>query len=1051
MIDRLIEMSVARRFLVVVLALGLLGYGIYSVSNLNVDAFPDVTNIQVQVNTTAPGLAAEEVEKLITFPIESVMNGLPDVTEVRSMSKTGLSVITVVFKDSVNIYFARQLVLEKLQLAKERIPQGLGDPEMGPITTGLGQIYKYILVGEGKSAMELRALNDWLVKFQLRTVPGVTDVLSFGGEVRQYQVHVDPAKLLKYKLTLEDLRTAIEANNTNAGGWYIEGNTEQLVVRGEGLIRGGDEGLKDIGNIVVKAVDGVPVHVRDAAQVAFGGEIRQGAVTMNGKGEVVMGIVLQLTGANTKQVIDAVRKKVDSVQKSLPPDVKIAPVYDQADLVNKAVGTVQKSLLEAVVLIVIVLFLFLWNVRSAMVVILSIPLSMLIAVIMMRWYGLSANLQSLGGLAIGIGMMVDGSIVMVENIVRHLAERTTHRREPLPHRVVQAAKEVGQPIFFAVLIIVVVFLPLFTLQGVEGKLFSPMAFTIAFAMLGSLVVALTIVPVLSVLAFRGNLSEKESFLVRLLKWAYQPVVRWAVSHRIVVVSAAVLALVMSLVLVPFLGTEFVPALDEGTMTIRVTMNPSISLEESKRIAGRLEQKLMKYPEVTYALSQIGRAELGGDPEPIANNEIFVGLKPQAEWKTATTREELIKVFQNDLMEHPGIVLNFSQPIATRVDELISGVKAQIAIKLFGEELRTLEEKGREIEAAVRNIPGATDVQMEQISGETQLVVRANRDALARYGINVAQVMEIVSKAIGGEPVTDVIEGQRRFAVYLRMAEPFRRDVRSISALLVPGEGGMSVPLSQVADVRLVEGPPLISRESAQRRVVVLCNVMNRDMGGFVEEARAAIQSKVKMPAGYFITWGGQFENQQRAQATLMIVVPVSLGMIFMLLFMFFGSVKNALLIIMNVPFALIGGIVALALTNQYLSVPSSVGFITLFGVAVLNGVVMVSYFNQLLREGKTLVESAVTGAMLRLRPVLMTAMAASLGLIPLLLSKGIGSEVQRPLATVVVGGLISSTLLTLVVLPALYQWFAVAPERAIANNSSEETEHEGNQRIHQTA
>ncbi|MFQ5514868.1 MAG: efflux RND transporter permease subunit [Myxococcota bacterium] len=1029
MLNRIVEGALKQRFLVAVLSVVLVGFGVYSTLHLNVDAFPDVTNIQVQINTASPGLAAVEVEQLITFPIETVMNGLPDITEVRSISKTGLSVVTVVFEDDVDLYFARQLVLERLQVARERIPPGLGDPEMGPITTGLGQIYKYLLTGQDFSAMELRTLNDWVVKFQLRTVPGVTDVLSFGGEVRQYQVQVDPNLLLSHGLTLADLREAIEANNSNAGGWYLEGAEQQLVVRGVGLIAGGPQGRTDIENIMLSSQDGTPIFIRDVADVEYGPEIRQGAVTLDGEGEVVMGIVLQLRGANTSRVIEGVRRKVEQVQATLPRGVEIVPIYDQSALVDKAVETVTDALSEAAALIILVLFVFLWNVRSALVVLVSIPLSMLIAFIMMRWYGLSANLQSLGGLAIGIGMMVDGSVVVVENIVRHLTE-PNERGDSLPLRVLRATQEVAEPVFFAVLIIVVVFLPLFTLQGVEGKLFSPMAFSIAFAMLGSLIVAITIVPVIASFLFTGWFDESDPFLVRFLKRTYRPALRFALEHRAIVVFSAVAALLSSLVTLPFLGTEFVPELDEGTMTIRVTMNPSISLPESKRIAARLEKRLLKYPEVTYALSQIGRAELGGDPEPISNNEIFVGLKPQSEWTTADSREELIRILNEDLNEHPGLLLNFSQPIATRVDELLSGIKAQIAIKLFGEDLHVLEEKGEAIEAVVRSIPGASDIQMEQISGEAQLVVRADRDALARYGLNVADVMEIVSTAVGGEAVTQVIEGQKRFDVYLRMQREHRSDPNAIGRLWIANPGGARVLVSEVADIRLVEGPPTVSREDAQRRVVVQCNVRGRDMGGFVEEARRAVRDRVSLPPGYFVTWGGQFENQQRAQATLAVVVPVCLGLIFLLLYLSFGSIKNALLIIMNVPFALIGGIFALAVSGQYLSVPSSVGFIALFGVAVLNGVVMVSYFNQLVRDGLTPDEAVERGAMLRLRPVMMTATAASLGLMPLLLSTGIGSEVQRPLATVVVGGLVTSTLLTLLVLPALYRWFSATPERA---------------------
>ncbi len=592
----------------------------------------------------------------------------------------------------------------------------------------------------------------------------------------------------------------------------------------------------------------------------------------------------------------------------------------------------------------------------------------------------------------------------------------------------RAAQEVGKPVFFSVLIIVVVFMPLFTMEGVEGKLFSPMAFTIAFAMLGALIVAVTVVPVLSGFVLRVGRGDQSNFFMRALERLYRPALTWALRHRVAVISASVVALIASLATLPTLGTEFVPELDEGTMTIRVTMSPSISLAESKRIGTRLEKKLMKYPEVVYAFSQIGRAEIGGDPEPIANNEIFVGLKPQAEWTTTSSRAELIAIFDEALSEHPGIMLNFSQPIATRVDELLSGVKAQIAIKLFGEDLDVLEATGRQIEAAVKNIRGAADVQTEQLSGEAQLVVRANRPELARHGLNVAQVMEVVSTAVGGEPVTEVLDGQKRFDVYLRMAEEFRSSPAAIGRLWLSNGEGLRVPLSRVADVQLMEGPPMVSRENAQRRIVIQCNVRDRDMGGFVAEAQQAVRDQVKLPPGYFLTWGGQFENQQRAQNTLMVVVPVCLGLIFLLLYLSFGSVKNAVLIILNVPFALIGGIFALAVSGQYLSVPASVGFIAIFGVAVQNGVVMVSYFNDLVREGIPVDEAVTKGALLRLRPVMMTAATTALGLLPLLLATGIGSEVQRPLATVVVGGLITSTALTLLVLPALYKWFAIRVE-----------------------
>ena len=1024
MINKIIEIALRQRMMVILLTLVLVGYGIFAIVQFNVAAFPDVTNIQVSISTSAPGLAAEQVEKLVTYPIEIAMIGLPGSTQVRSLSKTGLSEITVAFEDGVDIYFARQLVQERLLEVRGRIPERLGEPEMGPVSTGLGQIYMYRLVAGDKSLMELRTINDWFVKPQLRTVPGVADILSFGGQVLQYQVNVDPNRLVKYGLTLADLNRAIHGNNTNAGGWYIENDDEQSVVRGEGLIRGGSEGLEDIRSIVLKSIDGVPVYVRDVATVAFGPEIRQGAVTMNGQGEIVMAIVLQLRGANTKKVIERVKDKIDNIGPSLPPGVSIEPIYDQATLVTKAVSTVTDALMEAAVLVAIVLFLFLWNIRSALIVICSIPLSMFVAFIMMRWFGFSANLQSLGGLAIGIGMLVDGSIVVVENILRHLADREG-KPQSLTNRVLIASREVGHPVFFATLIIVAVFLPLFTLQGIEGKLFRPMAFTIAFAMLGSLIVSLTIVPVLTTFSFRGRIREGKPFLVRFLDRLYRPVVTWAVRNRLIVVTTALIALAGSLALVPTLGTEFVPELDEGTMDVRVTMNPSIALPEAKRIAAALEQKLLKYPEVKSVFSQIGRAEVGGDPESIANNEIIVDLKPQSQWTTAHSREDLIRIISEDLDEYPGVLLNFSQPIAMRVDELLSGVKAQIAIKLFGGDLKVLQRVGTQIQRVVAKVPGASDLQMEQISGESQLVIQVRREALARYGLNAQDVMDLVSNGIGGEAVTQVIDGQKRFDVYVRLVKASRKDTQAIGDLLVANSDGLRVPLSRVANIHYMESPPLINHENGQRRVVVQCNVRGRDIGGFVADARRAVRQKVTLPPGYVLTWGGEFENQQRAQARLSVVVPIVLGLIFILLFQSFGSFRNAMLIVLNVPFALIGGIVALAISGQYLSVPSSIGFIAVFGVAVQNGVVLVSCINQLRKEGRSVYDAAVEGGLMRLRPVLMTALTTVLGLLPLLLSTGIGSEVQRPLATVVVGGLVSSTALTLVVLPALYKWFAL--------------------------
>ncbi len=1023
MIESIVAAALRQRFLVGVFSMALVLYGGYVTMHLPVAAFPDVTNIQVQVNTEASGLSATDVEQLISFPVETSMMGLPGVAEVRSLSKFGLSVVTVVFEDDVDIYFARQLVFARLAQARERIPEGLGSPQMGPITTGLGQIYQYTIEGEGRSAMELRTMNDWIVKYQLRGVPGVADVLSFGGEVRQYQVQLDPDRLLRYDLTIDEVAEAVSRNNRNAGGQYLVGASEQLVVRGVGLIRGRREGLTDIENIVIRSEDGIPVYVKDVAVVEYGAEVRQGAVSLNGQGEVVCGIVLQLQGANTREVIQRVRERIESIQASLPEDVRIVPFYDQGELTDKAVETVTRALFESAVLIIGMLFLFLGNIRAALVVVSSIPLSLLVAFIMMDRAGLDANLMSLGGLTIGIGMMVDGSIVMVENIFRLLAERPGDNRLVLVRR---AAREVARPVFFAVLIIVAVFLPLFTLEGVEGKLFGPLAFTISFAMAGSLVTALVVVPVLTTILLKGRLNEKEPAFIRLIKSRYQPILAWALSHRRTTLLGALGLLAAALATSPFLGTEFVPELEEGTMTVRVTMLPSVSLPQALEIGKRLELRFLEYPEVTYALSRIGRAEVGGDPEGVSNNEIFVGLHPPDEfdWVTAPNRLALAERMADEFsQDFPGVLFNFSQPIATRVDELLSGVKAQIAIKIFGDDLDTLASLGSQVEGIIRGISGAADVQLEQIEGEAQLVVRADRDAMARYGVNVSDVMDVVQNGIGGEAATEVLEANRRFDVYLRVDESRRSSIETIGRLLVPGAGSARVPLSQVAKIGVEEAPPQVSHEEGQRRVVVQCNVRGRDMGGFVAEARRAIQRQVPMPPGYRTEWGGQFENQERAQATLMVVVPISMLIILLLLFLSFNTLRHSLLVISNVPFALIGGIFALAVSGQYLSVPSAVGFIAVFGVAVLNGVVLVSCINTHYRKGQTVMDAAAQGAMQRLRPVLMTASVAMLGLIPLLLSSGVGSEVQRPLATVVVGGLITSTPMTLLVLPVLYTLF----------------------------
>ncbi|MBD1388410.1 efflux RND transporter permease subunit [Neiella sp. HB171785] len=1057
MFNRIIDWAVANRLLVLIALVVIIVSSTFLIPKLNLDAFPDVTNVQVSVNTEAPGLAAEEVEQLITYPIEAVMYALPDVKEVRSISKTGLSGVTVVFEEGTDIYFARQLVFERLQAAKELIPEGVGTPEMGPNTSGLGQVYQYLLVAEpdsGFDAMALRSLNDWVVKLLLIPAEGVTDVLSFGGEVRQYQVNLNPSLLLAYELSQNDVIAALERNNTNVGGWYMNRGQEQLVIRGTGWVASGDLGLKQLGQVPVRTIDGVTVTVANVADVSLGGEIRQGAVTMSRRaedgtihplGEVVSGIVLKRMGANTKATIDGINSRVERINQALPEGVHFEAFYDQADLISQAVQTVVNALLLAFALIVVILALFLMNLRATLLVLLSIPISIGIALMVMAWFGISANLMSLGGIAVAIGMLVDGSVVMVENMFKHLSHfdaehdeqssaRAAHsasvlrsgspNKSSIALRLQLAGREVARPIFFATAIILVVFMPLFSFEGVEAKLFQPMAVSIMLAMLAAVVVALLIVPALATYLFRNGIRVRHSFVLQPLERAYRAGLLWSLNHSRVVVSVAVLLVIGTATVVPRLGTEFVPELEEGTINLRVTLAPSSSLNTALEVAPKLEAILMQFPEVTYAMSRIGRAEIGGDPEPVNNIEIYIGLKPVAEWTSANSRYKLQELMEHKLEQHPGLLFNFSQPIATRVDELLSGVKAQLAIKLFGPDLTVLAQKGQAIESAVKDVAGARDVAMEQIAGESQLVVKPNRRALSRYGLDVEDVMSLVRDGMGGVSAGQIINGNERYDIYVRIAESFRQDREQIAELRLRSPSGAWVRLGDVAEVSVESGPPQVRRDDVQRRVVVQANVHGRDMGSVVADIQEAIAKKVDLPPGYSVDIGGQYENQQRAQQRLSLVVPLSLGLIALLLYFTFASVGQAMLILVNVPLAVIGGVFALWLSGQYLSVPSSVGFITLFGVAVLNGVVMVESINQRIKDGSPAESAVFDGALSRLRPVLMTAMTSALGLIPMLLSNGVGAEIQKPLATVIVGGLVTATLLTLFVLPVLFTWFS---------------------------
>jgi cobalt-zinc-cadmium resistance protein CzcA len=1067
MLQKLIQAAITNRLLVVIALVCAVLASLAALPKLNLDAFPDVTNVQVTINTAAEGLAAEEVEKLISYPVESAMYALPEVTEVRSLSRTGLSIVTVVFKDGTDIYFARQQVFEQLQAAREMIPAGVGTPEIGPNTSGLGQIYQYILRAtpeSGVSASELRSLNDYLVKLILMPVAGVTEVLSFGGDVRQYQVQVDPNKLTSYGLSMAQVATALESNNRNAGGWFMDQGQEQLVVRGYGMLPAGQEGLNAIGQIPLTEINGTPIRIADIAKVAFGSEIKVGAVTMtrrdeSGKrqhlGEVVAGVVLKRMGANTKSTIDDISARVKLIEQALPKGVSFEVFYDQAELVDKAVTTVRDALLMAFVFIVVILALFLVNVRATFLVLLSIPVSIGLALMVMSYYGLSANLMSLGGLAVAIGMLVDGSVVMVENIFKHLTQpdrrhlKAAQQRadgEANPYhsdddgqgveyeaalediaepnmalRIMLAAKEVCSPIFFATAIIIVVFAPLFALEGVEGKLFQPMAVSIILAMLAALLVALIVVPALAVFLFKKGVTYRESPILVPLEAMYRRLLTATLNKPKRVIVTALGLFIASLLLVPQLGTEFVPELEEGTINLRVTLAPTASLATSLSVAPKIEAMLLEFPEVSYALSRLGAPELGGDPEPVSNIEIYIGLNPIDTWTSAESRFELQRVMEEELKVFPGLLFTFSQPIATRVDELLSGVKAQLAIKIFGDDLAVLSAKGQALSDLVAQIPGAVDVSLEQVSGEAQLVIRPKRDVLARYGISVDQVMSLVSQGIGGASAGQVIDGNARYDINLRLAQEFRSTPDAVENLLLVGANGATVRLGEVASVAVEMAPPNIRRDDVQRRVVVQANVAGRDMGSVVADIYQIIP-KAELPAGYTVVIGGQYENQQRAQQKLMLVVPISIASIALLLYFSFGSLKQVGLIMANVPLALFGGVIALYVSGTYLSVPSSIGFITLFGVAVLNGVVLVDSINQRRNSGESLYESVYEGTVGRLRPVLMTALTSALGLIPILLSSGVGSEIQQPLAVVIIGGLFSSTALTLLVLPTLYRW-----------------------------
>ena len=1030
MINRLVEASLRVKGLVILAVIAVIAYGMYTYRRMPVDAFPDISPIMVPVFAEGHGMAPEEIERLITYPIESTMNGLPGVTQIKSTSAFGMAVVYVYFKDNVDIYFARQLVAERLAAAMAELPEMDEPPTLGPISTGLGQIFIYYLTidehvdTEGKDPNTyLRELNDWVVKFQLKTVPGVTDILSIGGHVLQYQIRVNPDALLGYGLSLEDLVEAVRENNENVGGQFLVIGAEESLVRGLGLL----ESLEDIRRIPIKVRDGVAVTLTDVAEVAYGNEIRRGVVTRNGEKEVVSGMVLKLFGENTSEVIERLYQKVEVVRASLPEGVSLVPYYEQAELVAQATWTVKKALAEGAILVVLVLLLFLGNLRTALIVTLSLPLCALISIILMSAMGISANLMSLGGIAIALGMLVDGSIVMVENIHRHLGMPESQTKDK-GAVILGAAREVSLPIVFSLGIVILVFLPILTLEGVEGKMFSPMAETISFALVGSIIAALIMAPALSYYILKQGLHG-EPKVVAVLKTVYRPLLVMTLRRKHLVVAVASAAFVASLAALPFIGTEFIPTLEEGSILIGVTMAPSISLEQATDTVMRLEREIIKYPEVKETVSRIGRPEAGSHPHPVNYAEIHIGLHPSGEWTRFEDKPELVAALRDELSAWPGIQLNFTQPIQNAFDELLSGIRAQLAIKLYGEDLDILREKANEISTAIEDVPGLVDLSVEQSFGQPQVQIVADRAACSRYGIAVSQIQEMVELAIGGAVIDTLYLHTRRFGIHVRFREDRRVDSAAIRNILVPTKDGSLVPLSQVAVVQEVVGPIQVNREKNQRRWVVQSNVRGRDMGGVIADIRQRIASRVDLPPGYYVEYGGQFENQQRAMARLSIIVPIVIAGVFIMLCMSFHSTRHALIIIASVPLAVIGGVLGLIISGEYLSVPASVGLIALFGVALQDAVVMVSYFNQLRAEGLPLTESLIEGGLLRLRPVVVTTLTTLLGLLPLLLARGTGAEVQRPLAVVVVFGLASSTLLTLFVIPAVYGWLEARQEQ----------------------
>jgi len=1024
MLESLIQAALKQRLVLVVVAICLAAFGLDAARKLSVDAFPDVTNVQVQIATEAFGRSPEEVERFVTVPLEMAMTGLPGLEEMRSLIKPGLSLITLVFTDVTDVYFARQMVMERLIEVGGRMPHGV-TPLLGPLSTGLGEVYQYILEkpGDGDRVLsqedltKRRIAQDWVVRPLLRGIPGVAEINSQGGYVKQYQALVNPDRMRHYNVTLQEVYQALARNNANSSGGVLPRYAEQYLIRGIGLIKT----LDDIRMIVLKEQGGVPVFIRDVAEVTIGHEVRYGAVLKNGNTESVGGIVMMIRAGNAKEIVSRVKQRVAEINDKgmLPDGLKIVSYYDRSELVDAALLTVMKVLLEGVVLVIVVLFLFLGDVRSSLIVVTSLILTPLITFMVMNHYGLSANLMSLGGLAIATGLIVDGSVVVVENTFQRLAERKYISRMQV---ILDAASEVATPVIFGISIIILVFLPLMTLEGMEGKMFAPLAFTIAIALFVSLILALTLTPVLCSYLLVGK-NEHDTRLVAFLKKPYLRMLDWTLSNgrKTIIVSGG--ALVGALLLLPLLGTAFIPEMKEGSIVPAINRVPNISLEESIKVEMEAMRMVMQVPGVKSAFSGVGRGESPADPQSQNESTPIVSLKPRNEWPKGWTQDDIADAIRDTLRTLPGVQVVMAQPISDRVDEMVTGVRSDVAIKLFGDDLGLLKLKADAIAKVASSITGAQDMRVERVTGQQYLSINIDRQAIARHGLNVADINDVIETAIGGRMATEIFEGERRFSAVVRLPERFRNSLEEIHALRVISPNGANVALEDLAIISVLDGPAQISREKAKRRIVIGVNVKGRDLGSFVSELQSAVDAKVKLPEGYYLEWGGQFQNMERAMGHLMVIVPVTIAAIFFLLFLLFGSLRYASLIIMVLPFASMGGVVSLFLSGEYLSVPASVGFIALWGIAVLNGVVLVSYIRTLREKGVSQSEAVIQGCRQRFRPVLMTATVAMLGLIPMLFATGPGSEVQRPLAIVVIGGLVTSTLLTLVVLPTLYKWF----------------------------